>query len=372
MISLISVTSGKIRAIGYDADEFTLYVLFPPSKQKPHGSLYSYQDVAPEQHEEMVKAESIGKWFGANLQHNRDHQLEQITIASDGFITLDGQAFPPGASLDGDVAEVSTTPSQSIEQQPALALTQVSDDEPLPDTAAELMRFAEQARDAVRTLTTAGVLKGVVVIRTPTEYSLVGSQAMKLKGILKATIAKLEPAIQEKFRAHRQAVAERNSATSPLEEAIRMVDQGMADYRRAEEQAAAARQRAADAEARAQAEAEAKRLTDRRAIELAKQYEAQGNQEQAALALANPVPVLPVVRATETVHVANIPQVEGQSVRRQWKARIVDAARIPLSHDFYTLDESKLDAYAKRLGVHAKVDGVEFYEMEITSRRARA
>ena len=63
MVDLKPVESSNIAAVGYDPDGQTLHVKF-----KGSGQVYTYADVAPEQHEALMGADSIGTHFHANIR----------------------------------------------------------------------------------------------------------------------------------------------------------------------------------------------------------------------------------------------------------------------------------------------------------------
>lgn len=56
------VESSNIAAIGYDADSKTLQVDFKTGKR------YQYQNVPPETFAEFQAADSVGKYFAANIR----------------------------------------------------------------------------------------------------------------------------------------------------------------------------------------------------------------------------------------------------------------------------------------------------------------
>lgn len=56
------VISSNIQAIGYDSDSQTLEVEFN------HGSVYQYTGVPQGEHEEMMNADSKGKYLNANIK----------------------------------------------------------------------------------------------------------------------------------------------------------------------------------------------------------------------------------------------------------------------------------------------------------------
>lgn len=61
-ITMQPVRSSQIKAIGFDAATKKLAVQFN------NGNVYQYADVPPETFTQMATAESIGKFFGANIK----------------------------------------------------------------------------------------------------------------------------------------------------------------------------------------------------------------------------------------------------------------------------------------------------------------
>jgi hypothetical protein len=61
-----SVDSSNIREIGYDEAEKTLGIIFHS------GILYHYFEVTPETFEEFKTADSLGKYFNANIRNQYD------------------------------------------------------------------------------------------------------------------------------------------------------------------------------------------------------------------------------------------------------------------------------------------------------------
>lgn len=62
-IDMKPVTSSQIASVGYDAGTKTLAIKFHGS-----GGTYHYSDVSPEQHDALVKADSIGRHFGRHVK----------------------------------------------------------------------------------------------------------------------------------------------------------------------------------------------------------------------------------------------------------------------------------------------------------------
>lgn len=77
MISMRTVDSSQIAAIGHDPETNTMAVQF--KKKDGPGSTYTYAAVTADQFAEFVGAESIGQHFGANFKKNPNHPYQKIS-----------------------------------------------------------------------------------------------------------------------------------------------------------------------------------------------------------------------------------------------------------------------------------------------------
>jgi hypothetical protein len=59
-------SSSQVRGIGYNDQTKTLFVAFKPNRNGQ--GIYSYDEVPREVYEAFLRADSIGKFFGANVQ----------------------------------------------------------------------------------------------------------------------------------------------------------------------------------------------------------------------------------------------------------------------------------------------------------------
>ena len=59
-----SVKSSNIASVGYDPEKSILEVEFT------NGGLYRYADVPAKVHEELVGADSVGKYFGSHVRNS--------------------------------------------------------------------------------------------------------------------------------------------------------------------------------------------------------------------------------------------------------------------------------------------------------------
>ncbi|MEN6586811.1 MAG: hypothetical protein ABFE02_12295 [Sulfuricella sp.] len=87
---------------------------------------------------------------------------------------------------------------------------------------------------------------------------------------------------------------------------------------------------------------------------------AEALESQAAAIQETAVPC-PVVR------IAAPEKPQGSSVRKIWKARVIDAALVP--NEYKTINQKALDAYAAAMKAEARIPGVEFYTEESVSIR---
>ncbi len=72
-IPLTSVSSSQIEAIGYDEASKTLAVQFRK------GAIYHYENVTPELYKSFSTADSLGKFFGANIKaHPQQYPFQKV------------------------------------------------------------------------------------------------------------------------------------------------------------------------------------------------------------------------------------------------------------------------------------------------------
>lgn len=152
--------------------------------------------------------------------------------------------------------------------------------------------------------------------------------------------------------AHKAVVAQEKQMLKPLQDAEAIIKKTMLDYQRAVEKA----RLQAEAEARKRQEEEARRL-----LEQAVQAEEKGDDQQAAINMAmaemvSEMPAAPVVAA---------PTAQGTSIRKTWKARIVDEKLVPAYFNgmmLRSIDMSTLNNLAKTTKGTIEIPGVEFFE----------
>jgi hypothetical protein len=71
-IAMKPVTSGHIKAIGYDPKSQTLRVQFKK------GAVHDYAGVPVKKHADLIAAESIGQHFNKHIRNHEDHPSKKL------------------------------------------------------------------------------------------------------------------------------------------------------------------------------------------------------------------------------------------------------------------------------------------------------
>lgn len=119
MIEMQQVQSSNITRIGFDAAAGKLYVEFTS------GTLYEYEGIAPELFESFMKAESKGRFFGAEI---RPKFTGTRIAALPGEITAQDPQAPVEQQLTEDQVEEQAEASAIADDQ-AEAAAKVADAE---------------------------------------------------------------------------------------------------------------------------------------------------------------------------------------------------------------------------------------------------
>lgn len=237
-----------------------------------------------------------------------------------------------------------------------------------------------------------------MVIVTPADYTLAAQGLKDIKAALKKVDAFFDPGIESARKTWKLTLAQKATLADPLEKAEGIYkDKQLAwtketeRVRKAEEDRlnAIERERArkerekAEAEARRQRQIEedARRLAEenRRKAEKAKgeeraRLEAEANKADraanAAQAKAEAKTEAAAAVQANSVTVASVaPEVKGQSIRAVWKARVVDAAKVP--REWMVVNQSALDAFARSTKGAVAVMGVEMYAKNVLASTGR-
>lgn len=208
-----------------------------------------------------------------------------------------------------------------------------------------------------------------VIVKCDDDFISAGNARKALKYALKQITDYWAPKKDQAFQLHKSLVAAEKEMIAPLEKADKIIDQRMTEYRREQERI------------RQEAERERRRLEEeaRRAAEEAARLAAEAAQKDELD--DDDVEILRMAQAdlerTQTVaEVAPIApppvKMQGISVRRIWKARVINDAAVPISimgAVIRPIDLSALNKLAVASSGKIEVPGVEFYQEESTQVR---
>jgi hypothetical protein len=332
-LDLIPVSSSRFCAYGYAPEQMIAYIAFKA------GTVYEYQGVEPDVWDAWQEADSKGSFAIANVigkPRNPIYPFRKVEAAAESDDPASGGQ--EAAKPRGEILRPAQAGSgDSIPDLPER-------DEELKDRALAVQLAARQ-----------------LAITTPERYSFAGDRLTSIKAERKIVEARLNRVYDPAYKAYKEALALKQESLAPYDEAEKILKKSMLEYHRIEED----QRRRAEQEERMQREAQAredaKKESEAAAKRDAEYARAQGEEALAQSIERAPLPIAPKPVAP-VVHEKAVPEVKGVSRRENWQYRIVDAAQIPLTHEFYTLDEKKIAQKAKLLKSHANIPGVEVYD----------
>jgi hypothetical protein len=229
-----------------------------------------------------------------------------------------------------------------------------------------------------------------IVIATPDDYIMASEWLKTVKGAIKRVDAFFDPMVRANLEATRRTNEAKASVRAPLvqaegmtkdkqlvyereQEAIRKKEEDRLNALEAErvrkerEKAEAAARLQREKEAAAQREADearrkaaaTKNAAERERLQREAEVRQKAANEAAAKAQAKEEAAANVQANSVTVF-STTPEIKGQSTRKTWKARIVNAALIPREWLVPNLDA--INAFAKSTKGAMTIPGVEMYE----------
>jgi vacuolar-type H+-ATPase subunit I/STV1 len=208
-----------------------------------------------------------------------------------------------------------------------------------------------------------------MTVLTNNDFVDAGNARKEIKQTMKNINAYWDPKTDQAFQLHKSLVAAKKEMITPLEQADKLIEQKMGEYRREIERQRmeAERERLRlEEEARAAA-AEAQRLVDE-----ASQREELDDDDVEILQLAQKDVTLAEALADSAPLAPPPIKMQGISVRKLWRARIVDPAKVPISIAgivIRPIDQSALNKLAIASSGGFECPGVEFYQEESTQVR---
>lgn len=194
-------------------------------------------------------------------------------------------------------------------------------------------------------------------VTTADEFSDAADRLKGIKALMKQVADTFSPMKKSADAAKKAILDQEKKHLIPLEQAESMAKRKMLAYQQEEQRKADEQRRKLQAEADEIARKE--REAALKMAEKAKKPETKAKYEEQAAMVQAPVIQVPV----------EAPKVAGISVRKVWKARVINAAAVP---DAYKIvDEKKLQQYATMMKEQAALPGVQFYSEEVMSAGSR-
>jgi len=194
-----------------------------------------------------------------------------------------------------------------------------------------------------------------ITIASAEDYLIAGTVLVQVRGLRKRIADTFDAPIKAAHAAHKAMIGARDKHDKPAAALETSLKDKMGVW-------SAEREMIRQAEERRLREL-ARQVAETRWLEVAADLERQGNTAEAQAVIEQPVETPVVVVASE------VPKAEGISVRKIWKARVVNSALVP--REYLMVNEQALGNLARSLKELATLAGVEFYCEESTSVSAR-
>lgn len=189
---------------------------------------------------------------------------------------------------------------------------------------------------------------GSIIVSNPQNYQGAADFLKAVKAAQKKVVDFFAPMKLKAHEAHKLITTTEAATLKPLTEAEATIKRKMLDYATEQERIRQEEQRklqaAADDKARREREA-----LEKKAAAMKTEAKRQEYQEAAAAVVA---PVVEVAKVT--------PAVAGQSIKKTWRAVVVDAGKVP--REWLVVNEPALQAFARSTKGAVPVAGVEMYE----------
>ena len=374
-MQLHEVTSSKLMRVGYDEAKEILVCQFPEGKQ----SVYAYLGVDPLLYDGMMEADSKGSYFLKNIRGKNGQPIHEFKKLGEGTMVSEAGTISDDA-VAGLTAKKPDAPLFA-EQPKGMPLPPAPDihkpkpqaqGEVLPplavDTIPELPAKDEELK--TRALTVQEQARAMK-ITSGVDFARVEAWLITIKREAKLVYERLDRVVAPALLAYREAQKLRDESVSPYGEAERILKDSMKLYIREEEAMRRRAEQEETAKRQEQARLDAEVVARQQAEDDARTFEAQGEPEMAASVRANPLPIAPV-RVAPVVLERDVPK-GASSIREKYTYRVLDESRIPLTHQFYSLDPKKLKAYAETMKMHGTIPGIlEIYDEGVVSVRTKA
>jgi len=371
-ITLRPVDSTMFSRVGYDEKTWTLVLEFQNSLR------LAYQEVPPEVADEFLSAESLGKYYNANVKgkyqavgeeetegQSRHRQTESVVEMQSEINRISSSA------TDAVVAAIS--PSREADDDPTIP----KDDELAKQTVGEVLGPLEPPKtpaDALRLLgEQGGIIQATinqsvefakdalkVKVSDAGSYTDAGEKLKFLVLVKDRAVGFLDPIREVLLQPYRVAQTNLKAATEPLDTAVAHIKAQRMVWATEQERLAEIERQRLQREAEEKARQEQEALSQQLTLGAVEQAIAEGDTETAEGLLANPIKASPVY--VPPVHVApEVPKESGISKRSNWIGELTSIEDLILD----IAEGIKSMRAGKNLAGHAPVTFVKLNETAV-------
>lgn len=197
-----------------------------------------------------------------------------------------------------------------------------------------------------------------LVISNRDELEAAGAMLTTIKGLQKEINQVFDPIIKKAHQSHKEAVAQKKKAGAPLVRAEGIIKPKIAIYTAEQERIRL------EEETRLRKEAEAKqKAEEEKRIKEAEALEAEGKKEEAEKVISEPIPEPAPIAAPSPAA-----KVEGVSIKKIWKFRIVDPSKLP--REYLMADSTAIGKAVRTQKEKCEIPGVEIYAEDSVAARS--
>jgi hypothetical protein len=189
-----------------------------------------------------------------------------------------------------------------------------------------------------------------VVIENQITYEKASAFLKTIKDLTQKIKESFDPIIEKAHQAHKEALAQRDKHLDPIKQAEILIKSKISNY------LAICEKKRQEEQERLQREADKKAQKERDRLQVQADKASASGKEEKAQELLNKIDQ---VESIVPIAGAVVQKVEGMSVRKIWKARVVDFNI--LSNEYKLPNQQLLDGIARTSKGQMKISGVEFY-----------
>ena len=194
-------------------------------------------------------------------------------------------------------------------------------------------------------------------VKSPEDLTKATLVLKGIKGLMDKVKEMLDPIVDKAYKAHKEATAQRNKYLDPLKQAETKLKGAILSYNARLEDERRKAEEAANKKLAEEAEAKKKKLLAQ--AEEADEWTAETLKEQAA-----------EIKPNQVIVEGQFQKQEGLSIRKAWKARIIDINLVPRDYLIIEPNMSALNGHARVNKNLIPIAGVEFYEESSASIRS--